>query len=109
MSVVQFCPAEHKDTANRIAEMYGYGSNNLSVPLEDVNGNPWFGCHAWWMEYALVQIQTLPQEIIDAVPGAETALSAVITSVVRGGSAHDHWESALQANGLKLITLDSGE
>ena len=38
LSVVNIIPDAHKDAINQIAELYGCGSNNLSVKLVDSKG-----------------------------------------------------------------------
>ena len=47
LSVVNIIPDGHKDAINQIAELYGCGSNNLSVKLQGADGIYW-GCHSWW-------------------------------------------------------------
>ena len=34
LSVINIIPDAHKDAINQSAELYGYGSNNLSVKLQ---------------------------------------------------------------------------
>lgn len=41
LSVVHIIPDAHKDAINQIAELYGCGSNSLSVKLQGADGIYW--------------------------------------------------------------------
>ncbi|MDA1587803.1 hypothetical protein PDK27_29080, partial [Bacillus cereus group sp. TH230-1LC] len=73
LSVVNIVPDTHKDAINQIAELYGCGSNNLSVKLQGEDGIYW-GCHSWWKpeDYATftdpdLRALVVPEELAPAL------------------------------------------
>lgn len=99
LSVVQFCPAAHRDAADAIAEAAGYGPGNLSVELRHADGSAWWGCHAWWIPEVFAAQTQLPPE---APQEWHDALAAVVASVRDGDDPLKHWDEALAANGLSV-------
>lgn len=103
LSVVQFCPDAYADAADAIADAAGYGPRNLSVRLQDGQGAPWRGCHAWWIP-AVLAAKSAPT----GDPAVDDVLAQVITSVREhpnptGDEAQQHWQEALAANGLTVV------
>lgn len=104
LSVVQLCPDEWRAAANEIAEAAGYGPNNLSVELRHTDGSTWWGCHAWWIPEVLAAKSAPTGD-----PAVDGVLAQVVTSVREhpnptGDEALSHWQSALAANGLTVVT-----
>lgn len=108
LSVVQLCPATHSDAADAIAEAAGYGPGNLSVQLVHTDTSTWRGCHAWWIP-AVLAAKSAPT----GDPAVDDVLAQVVTSVVDTTGMTDtelsevaltHWQSALAANGLTVVT-----
>lgn len=47
LSIIHIVSSEHAPLLNELAELLGYGANNLSIPLQNVDGI-FYGCHSWW-------------------------------------------------------------
>ena len=107
LSVVNIIPDTHKDAINQIAELYGYGSNNLSVKLQGDDGIYW-GCHSWWKpeDYALFSDAELRAQIIPAelLPSLEFLHERLVLDDV----AQENWQQALVEMRLSLVehTMD---
>lgn len=105
LSVVNIVPDAHKDAINQIAELYGCGSNNLSVKLQGVDGIYW-GCHSWWKpeDYALFSNAELRAQIIPAelLP----SLEFLYERLVLDGDSQENWQSALSELGLSLVETE---
>lgn len=88
LSVAQLCPDAARDTCNRIAELAGYGPNNLSRRLIAADGSVWWGCLTYWTPEALAASSALPLDPETGAPiaGAADALAQVRT-YVRGPGA----------------------
>ena len=101
LSVVNIATDAHKDAINQIAEIYGCGSNNLSVKLQGADGIYW-GCHSWWKpeHYALFSDDALRQQVVptDLAP----ALEHLYERLVLDGDAQENWQSALDELGLTV-------
>lgn len=102
LSVVNIVPDAHKDALNQIAELYGCGSNNLSVKLQGEDGVYW-GCHAWWKpeDYALFSDEEMRSQIIPAE--LAPSLEHLYERLVLDGDAHQNWQAALALNGLSEV------
>ena len=102
LSVVNIIPDAHKDAINQIAELYGCGSNNLSVKLQGEDGIYWGG-HSWWKpeDYALFSDPDLRAQIIPAelLP----SLEHLYERLVLDGDAQENWQAALALNGLSVV------
>lgn len=102
LSVVNIIPDAHKDAINQIAEIYRCGENNLSVKLQDTEGNVFWGCHSWWKpeDYALFSNEELRAQIIPAelLP----SLEFLYERLVLDGDAQENWQAALSEIGLTL-------
>ena len=101
LSAVNIIPDAHKDAINQIAELYGCGSNNLSVKLQGADGIYW-GCHSWWKpeDYAVfsdadLRAQVVPSEL-------QPSLEFLYERMMLDGDAQENWQSALDGLGLTL-------
>lgn len=102
LSVVNIIPDAHKDAINQIAELYGCGSNNLSVKLQGDGGIYW-GCHSWWKpdDYALFSDDELRAQVVPAE--LAPALGHSYERLMLDGSSQENWQSALDELGLSLV------
>ena len=102
LSVVNIVPDSHKDAVNQIAELYGCGSNNLSVKLQGEDGIYW-GCHSWWKpeDYAVFSDGELRQQVVPAE--LQPALEFLYERLVLDGDAQENWQAALNELGLVLV------
>ena len=101
LSVVNIIPDVHKDAVNQIAELYGCGSNNLSVKLQGSDGIYW-GCHSWWKpeHYALFSDAALRAQIVPTE--LQPALEHLYERLVLDGDAQSNWQAALDGLGLTV-------
>ena len=106
LSVVNIIPDAHKDAINQIAELYGCGPNNLSVKLQDADGNIFWGCHSWWKpeDYAIFSDDELRQQVVPAE--LAPALEHLYERLVLDGDAQENWQSALGELGLSLVEAE---
>lgn len=102
LSVVNIIPDAHKDAINQIAELYGCGSNNLSVKLQGEDGIYW-GCHSWWKpeDYAVFSDDELRQQVVPAE--LQPALEFLYERLVLDGNSQENWQVALALNGLSEV------
>ena len=105
LSVVNIVPDAHKDAINQIAELYGCGSNNLSVKLQGTDGIYW-GCHSWWKpeDYAQFSDADLRAQIVPTE--VAPALEFLYERLVLDGDAQENWWAALSELGLSLIETE---
>ena len=108
LSVVNIIPDAHKDAVNQIAELYGCGSNNLSVKLQGADGVYW-GCHSWWKpeDYAVFSYDELRQQVVPTE--LQPALAHLYERLVLDGDAQENWQSALDELGLTLVETEINE
>lgn len=104
LSVVNIIPDAHKDAINQIAELYGCGSNNLSVKLQGANGIYW-GCHSWWKpeDYAQFSDAELRAQIVPTE--LAPSLEFLYERLVLDGVPMDNWQAALTELGLSLVEI----
>jgi hypothetical protein len=102
LSVVNVVPDAHKDAVNQIAELYGCGSNNLSVKLQGEDGIYW-GCHSWWKpeDYAIFSDDELRQQVVPTE--LQPSLEFLYERLMLDGDAQENWQAALALNGLSEI------
>ena len=102
LSVVNIIPDAHKDAINQIAELYGCGSNNLSVKLQGDDGIYW-GCHSWWKpeDYAVFSDDELRQQLVPTE--LQPSLEFLYERLVLDGDAQENWQAALALNGLSVV------
>ena len=100
LSVVNIIPDAHKDAINQIAELYGCGPDNLSVKLQDTEGNIFWGCHSWWKpeDYAQFSDDEMRAQVVPAE--LAPALGHLYERLVLDGYAYENWQSALDELGL---------
>lgn len=105
LSVVNIIPDAHKDTINQIAELYGCGSNNLSVKLQGEDGIYW-GCHSWWKpeDYAQFSDADLRAQIVPTE--VAHALEFLYERLVLAGDAQSNWQAALDELNLTLVVTE---
>lgn len=103
LSVVNIVPNVHKDAINQIAELYGCGSNNLSVKLQDTDGNIYWGCHSWWKpeDYAVFSDAELRAQIVP--PELAPSLEFLYERLVLDGDAQENWTAALALHELSEV------
>ena len=105
LSVVNIVPDANKDSINQIAELYGCGSNNLSVKLQGDDGIYW-GCHSWWKpeHYALFSDDELRQQVVPAE--LQPSLEFLYERLVLDGDAQSNWQTALDELSLTLVVTE---
>ena len=105
LSVVNIIPDNHKDAINQIAELYGCGSNNLSVKLQGADGVYW-GCHSWWKpeDYAIFSDDELRAQVVPAE--LAPALEHLYERLMLDGDAQENWQSALDELGLNPVEAE---
>ena len=106
LSVVNIVPDAHKDAINQIAELYGCGSNNLSVKLQGEDGIYW-GCHSWWKpeDYAVFSDDELRQQVVPAE--LQSSLEFLYERLMLNGDAQENWQAALALNGLSEVVEEA--
>lgn len=102
LSVVNIIPDAHRDSINQIAELYGCGSNNLSVKLQGADGIYW-GCHSWWKpeDYAVFSDDELRQQVVPTE--LQPSLEFLYERLMLDGDAQENWQVALAENGLSEV------
>ena len=107
LSVVNIVPNAHKDAVNQIAEAYGCGANNLSVKLQDAEGNVFWGCHSWWKpeHYALFSDDELRAQVVPAE--LQPSLEHLYERLMLDGNSQENWQSALDELGLSLVEVEA--
>ena len=103
LSVVNIIPDVHRDAINQIAELYNCGSNNMSVQLQDGEGNIYWGCHAWWKpeDYATFTDADLRAKVVPSE--LAPALESLYERLVMDGDAQQNWQAALTELGLSVV------
>ena len=106
LSVVNIVPDAHKDAINQIAELYGCGSNNLSVKLQGAGGIYW-GCHSWWKpeDYAVFSDEELRNQVVP--DELKPSLEHLYERRLLDGSSQENWQSALDELNLTLVIEES--
>lgn len=103
LSVVNIIPDAHRDSINKIAELYDCGENNLSVKLVDSTGAIYWGCHSWWKpeDYALFSDDELRAQVIPTE--LQPSLEYLYERLMLDGNSQENWQSALDELGLSLV------
>ena len=106
LSVVNIIPDVHRDAINQIAELYNCGSNNMSVQLQDGEGNIYWGCHAWWKpeDYAIFSDDELRQQVVPAE--LAPALEHLYERLMLDGNSQENWQAALSELGLSVVDTE---
>ena len=107
LSVVNIVPDAHKDAINQIAEAYGCGPNNLSVKLQDTEGNIFWGCHSWWKpeDYAIFSDEELRNQVVP--DELKPSLEHLYERLMLDGSSQENWQAALDELNLTLVIEES--
>ena len=107
LSVVNIVPDAYKDAINQIAEAYGCGPNNLSVKLQDTEGNIFWGCHSWWKpeDYAAFSDEELRNQVVP--DELKPSLEHLYERLMLDGSSQENWQSALDELNLTLVIEES--
>ena len=107
LSVVNIVPDTHKDAINQIAEAYGCGPNNLSVKLQDAEGNIFWGCHSWWKpeDYAAFSDEELRNQVVP--DELKPSLEHLYERLMLDGSSQENWQAALDELNLTLVIEES--
>ena len=107
LSVVNIVPDAHKDVINQIAELYSCGPNNLSVKLQDTEGNIYWGCHSWWKpeDYAVFSDDELRAQVVPAE--LAPALEYLYERLMLDGSSQENWQAALDELNLTQVNEES--
>lgn len=102
LSIVNITADQYKDAINQIAELFGCGSNSLSVKLLDVNNNIFWGCQSYWNEqdYATFCDPTVRAEVIP--PELLPALDHLYERKELNGDGYFNWVKALDELGLTV-------
>ena len=100
LSVVNIVPDLHLVAINQIAELYGCGSNNLSVKLIDSKGAVYWGCHSWWRpeDYAMFSDDELRQQVVPTE--LQPSLEFLYERLMLDGNSQENWQAALAELGL---------
>ena len=105
LSVVNIVPDAHKDTINKIAELYGCGENNLSVKLVDSTGAVYWGCHSWWKPEDYAQFSDLDLRAQIVPTELSPALEFLYERLVLDGNTQENWQAALAELSLSPVEI----
>ena len=102
LSIVNIVPDAHKNAVNQIASIYGCGENNLSVKLQNANGEIYWGCHSFWKpeDYATFSDEDLRSLVIPIE--LRPSLEFLYERLVLDGDAQENWLAALKDLGLVI-------
>lgn len=110
LSVVNIIPAAYLNLINALAEAYGCGPNNMSVPLCTNDELTHYGCHSFWRiddyaEFSSDELRNafISQLDIELQEPMQAAISALYERVVVDGDPQQNWQAALQELGLTQI------
>ena len=106
LSIVNIIPDAYKDAINQIAELYGCGSNNLSVKLKDGEGKVFWGCHSWWKpeDYVLFGNDELRNQMVTGA--LKPSLEHLYERLMLDGDAQENWQAALSELGLSIAETE---
>ena len=113
LSVVNIIPTAYLNLINALAEAYGCGPNNMSVPLSKNSEITHYGCHSFWRidDYAEFSSNELRNAFIsqldpDLQEPMQAAVAALYERTVLNGDAQENWQAALQELGLTKLEPD---
>ena len=106
LSVVNIIPDAHKDAVNQIAEIYGCGSENISVKLVDSKNSIYWGCHSWWKpeDYAQFSDEELRAQVVP--PELLPSLEFLYERLMLDGNAQENWQAVLSELGLSIVETE---
>lgn len=112
LAIVNLIPATNVDQINELAERLGKGPNNLSVKLQDSEGQIWYGCHsAAWIKQDFedfqnpVKVSELDVDMSEYVEALQHLVWSVVdlTQVENYNAIDDNWLPTLAAYGLSKV------
>lgn len=112
LAIIHIATLADAPIINSVAEILGKGPNNLSVLLQDSNGNQYLGCHsaAWTEEdYQAFKSrqgfdQILTKEQLEAL---DRLIESVMPVMEDYNAVNDHWLPKLQELGLTEVITES--
>ena len=105
LSVVNIVPDARRDSINQIAELYGCGSNNLSVKPQGDDGIYW-GCHSWCKPEDYVQFTDSELRSAVVPVDLQPALGHLYERLELDGDSMNNWNTALTELGLTTVLED---
>ena len=113
LSVVSIIPVAYLALINALAEAYGCGPNNITIPLCTNGEVTHYGCHSFWRvdDYAQFSSDALRNAFIsqldpDLQEPMQAAVAALYERTVLNGDAQENWQAALQELGLTQVELN---
>lgn len=113
LSVVNIIPTAHLNLINALAEAYGCGPNNISVPLGKDGEVTHYGCHSFWRvddyaEFSSDELRNafISQLSVELQEPMKAAVAALYERTVLNGDAQENWQSALGELGLSLVEAE---
>lgn len=110
LSVVNIIPTAYLDLINALAEAYGCGPNNISVPLQTNDEITHYGCHSFWRpdDYAEFSSDELRNAFISQLDAElqapmQAAISNLYERIIVDGDPQQNWQAALAELGLTEI------
>lgn len=114
LSVVNVIPAAYLALINALAEAYGCGPNNISVPLCTDGEVTHYGCHSFWRvdDYAQFSSDALRNAFISQLDTElqepmQASVASLYERTVLHGDAQENWQAALQELGLTKLEPDA--
>lgn len=97
---------------NAVAEILGKGPHNLSVLLQDAQGNQYLGCHsAAWVEedYAAFKSRQGFDRILttEQLEALDRLIESVMPVTESYNAVNDHWLPKLEEWGLTQVITES--
>lgn len=113
LSVVNIIPKAYLEPINALAEAYGCGPNNMSVPLCTNGEVTHYGCHSFWRvdDYAEFSSDELRNAFISQLDTElqepmQAAVASLYERTVLNGDAQENWQVALAELGLTQVELN---
>lgn len=111
LSVVNVVPIFYLKLIDALAEAYGCGPNNISVPLCDKSGVvTHYGCHSFWRiedyaEFSSDELRNafISQLSVELQEPMQAAVASLYERTVLHGDAQENWQAALQELGLTKL------
>lgn len=86
-SIVLLCPASDAEAVNATIAELGGGESNLSITLQDSNGNIWLGGHASsGLDFLVAITEQFPMLVVS----------------IEDSGGYSHWQAALASNNLAM-------
>lgn len=119
LSVVSITPKAYLEPINALAEAYGCGPNNMSVPLCTDGEVTHYGCHSFWRiddyaEFSSDELRNafISQLSVELQEPMQAAVASPYERTILNGDAQENWRAALAELGLtehnaEKIDIDS--